>query len=108
VEKECCLAVGALIVLIAHGRAAGWADGLPTFVAKAIFQVKRQATLGAMTGKGIISLAPGRNGQRLLILILIILELNSTVRAGGGVRWNLSIAFGAIDSVACSALWARC
>jgi hypothetical protein len=96
--------MGALIVLITHGRAAGWADGLPTFVAKAIFQVKRQAAVGAMTGKGIISLAPGRNGQRLLI----ILELNSTVRAGDGVRWNLSIAFGAIDSVACSALWASC
>ena len=86
--------------MIAHGRAAGWADGLPAFVAKAIFQVERQSALGAMTGN------PGRNGQRPLVFI--ILELDSTVRAGGSVRWNLSIALGAVDSIACSALWASC
>jgi len=99
VEEKLRVAVGAFIIIVVHGRAAGRANSLPAIGAKAVLQVEGQAAVGAPAAKGGRGWTPGR-------WLLVLVKRGSAVRAVGGVGGNLGIALGAVNLVGCAALWA--
>jgi hypothetical protein len=99
VEEQLCETPGATVVLWAHGRTAGRADGLPAIGAEAVLKVERQRTTGATAIEGALGLAAGRDRRWFFAL----LKAGAASRTGGCIRTNLGAAVGTVDAIGCAA-----